>query len=268
MSDASLLRRLLAHPAARGLDLDDPATTAARRDIIGGKRFLRDVYGDWYAALAAQIPAGAGRVVELGSGAGFLGDYVAGLVTSEVFFCDFVRVVLDAGALPFPAGSLRAILMTNVLHHLPRPLDFIADAARAVRPGGVVAMIEPWITPWSRFVYRRLHHEPCDPAAPPRLAAGGGPLSGANSALPWILFVRDRPGFDAACPAWRIETIRPMMPLRYLLSGGVSMRALMPGWTTAAWRRLDRVLERDPDRWAMFALVVLRRTATPAGRDA
>src|SRR5262249_31802772 len=37
------------------------------------------------------------------------------------------------------------------------------QATRCVRSGGVVAMIEPWVTPWSRFVYTRLHHEPFQP---------------------------------------------------------------------------------------------------------
>jgi hypothetical protein len=27
-------------------------------------------------------------------------------------------------------------------------------------------MIEPWVTPWSRFVYNLLHHEPFDPETP------------------------------------------------------------------------------------------------------
>ncbi len=34
------IKRLLAHPATRGLSLDDPLTTQQRRDIIQGNRFL------------------------------------------------------------------------------------------------------------------------------------------------------------------------------------------------------------------------------------
>jgi len=44
-------------------------------------------------------------------------------------------------------GSLRAIVMTDVLHHIPNVESFFAEAARCVRPGGVIVMIEPWLTP-------------------------------------------------------------------------------------------------------------------------
>jgi hypothetical protein len=47
-----------------------------------------------------------------------------------------------------------------------------------------------------------------------------------------------------------------MMPLGYLLSGGVSMRGLMPGWTYGAWRAVDRLLSPS---MAMFAHIVLER---------
>ena len=46
------------------------------RQIIEEKPFLRRIYHEWYATLAADIPAGEGRVLELGSGAGFFRDVV------------------------------------------------------------------------------------------------------------------------------------------------------------------------------------------------
>ena len=84
-------------------------------------------------------------------------------------------------------------------------------------------------------------------------------MSAANGALPWILFVRDRARFERDYPEWQVELVRPGWPLRYLLSGGVSLRTLMPGSTRGLLRWLDHRLERRADRWAMFALVVLRR---------
>ena len=136
------LKRWLEHPLTRGLDLDDPRTTHLRRRILAEKRFLRRIYEEWYAALAASLPAGEGAVLELGSGAGFLADFVPGLVRSEIFYAPGIDVVLDGLALPFAAGSLRAVAMTNVLHHLPRPTRFFAEAARCVRAGGVMTTWE------------------------------------------------------------------------------------------------------------------------------
>jgi SAM-dependent methyltransferase len=249
------LKRWLEHPLTRGLDIDDPRTTHLRRRILAGKPFLRRIYAEWYSTLAASLPAGDDPVLELGAGAGFLADFVPRLARSEVFLTPGIDLVLDGQALPFAAGALRGIAMTNVLHHLPRPLSFFAEAARAVRPGGVVTMIEPWVTPWSRWVYTRLHHEPFLPAAQEWEIAAGGPLSGANGALPWILFHRDRERFERAAPEWRLRSIAPLMPFRYLVSGGVSLRTLMPA-AYPLWRRLDRALA---SRAAMFAHVVLER---------
>jgi SAM-dependent methyltransferase len=256
---AAGLRWLLADPRTRGRDIDDPATTILRRDIIRRKPFLTEVYRDWYVLLAGAIPPPPGGVLELGSGAGFLSDVIPDCIASDVLPSPHVKVVLDGQALPFRRRALRAIVMTNVLHHIAAPYRFLSDAAQSVRAGGVIAMIEPWVTPWSRMVYAHLHHEPFAADADPTAASAGGPLSGANGALPWILFERERSCFDRLVPEWRVERVHPLMPFRYLVSGGVSMRSLMPGWTSGAWRRLEGRLERHMTTWAMFALVVLRR---------
>jgi len=253
--------RWLEHPLTRGLDIDDPRTTRLRRRILAEKPFLRRVYADWYRSLASSLPGGAGGVLELGSGAGFMADFVPGLVRSEVFYAPGLDVVLSGLELPFAAGALRGIVMTNVLHHLPRPLDFLAEAARCVRPGGVVAMIEPWVTPWSRFVYTHFHHEAFLPEAPDWEIAPGGPLSAANGALPWILFQRDRARLQRAAPEWHVRSTAPIMPFRYLVSGGVSLRTFMPAASYPLWRAFEGLLSPWSGRLAMFAHVVLERRA-------
>jgi SAM-dependent methyltransferase len=254
-----MLKSLLAHPLTRGLDIDDPQTTHLRQQIIQEKSFLRQIYQEWYRAIVAALPSGEGAVLELGAGAGFMRDFIPDLITSEVFYCPNIRAVLDGSCLPFVAKSLRAIVMTDVLHHLPQPRLFFAEATRCVRPGGVVAMVEPWVTPWSRFVYTRLHHEPFQPETPSWELPTSGPLSGANGALPWILFARDRLKFEQEFPQWRIELIKPIMPFRYLLSGGVSLCGFAPGWSFGLWRRIETALGCWNNQLAMFAQIVLRR---------
>ena len=254
----SKLASWLAHPLTRGLDIDDPRTTHLRRQILAEKRFLHRIYEEWYTAIAASLPAGEGAVLELGAGAGFLSEHIPGLLRSEVFLGSGLDLVLDGLDLPFAAGALRGIVMTNVLHHLPRPLRFFTEAARAVRPGGVVALIEPWVSGWSRQVYTRFHHEPFLPEGDWEIPAGG-PLSGANGALPWILFERDRERFEREAPAWRVRSVQRIMPFRYLVSGGISLRSLVPAASYPLWRGLERALSPWSRQLAMFAHVVLER---------
>jgi len=73
------------HPDVRDLSLDDPRTTERRRGIIQSNRFLWRIYDEWYRPVTSCIPKGPGGVLEVGSGAGFLAEYVSGLVASEVF---------------------------------------------------------------------------------------------------------------------------------------------------------------------------------------
>jgi SAM-dependent methyltransferase len=160
-----MLKNLLAHPLTRGLDIDDPRCTELRRSLIRNKSFLRQIYEEWYEAITALLPLDKDPVLELGSGGGFLVKFIPKLITSEIFYSSHVKMVLDGSGLPFVNESLSGIVMTDVLHHLPQPRQFFTEASRCVQPGGSVIMIEPWVTPWSRLVYSKLHHEPFQPEA-------------------------------------------------------------------------------------------------------
>ena len=251
-----MFRSLLAHPLARDLNIDDPNVNAIHRQVIQSKPFLRRIYHEWYAMLANDVPVGEGRVLELGSGAGFLRDFIPDVITSEIFHCSGVNAVLDAQQMPLPDSGLRGIVMTDVLHHIPSVRRFFADATRTVRSGGVIAMIEPWYSGWSKLILTNLHHEPFRPEATEWEFATSGPLSGSNQALPWIVFHRDRTIFEREFPQWQIELVRPFMPVRYLISGGVSMRSLVPGFSFGLIKALERPFESS---MAMFAHIVLRR---------
>lgn len=254
-----MLKTLLTHPLVRGLDLDDPATTSVKRRLVREKDFLRRIYDEWYNLIIDALPSGDKPVLELGSGPGFLAERHEGVIASEIFPCPGIQLVLDGRQLPFAPDSLGAIVMTDVFHHLPDVEAFFREATACVAPGGRVVMIEPWTTTWSRLIYSRLHHEPFDPAMGEWALPSGGPLSGANGALPWIVFERDREAFQQAFPRWRIGSIEPFMPFRYLVSGGVSMRNLMPGATFPAWRGFEALLQPWARSLAMFALIVVDR---------
>jgi SAM-dependent methyltransferase len=251
----------LQYPSAADVSIDSPEATIERWQLIRDKIFLRRIYDEWYTLVASAIPATEKPVLELGSGAGFLSDYVDGLITSDILELPQVSRVLDACAgLPFEDGSLRGIAMVNTLHHLPDVEAFFSEASRCLERGGAVSMIEPWNSPWSKFVYSRLHHEPFEPAVAAWAFESSGPLSSANGALPWILFNRDRTTFEQRFPDLQIHAVQPIMPIRYLLSGGVSMRPLVPSWSFTPLRAAENASTRLTRSTAMFAhIAVLRR---------
>jgi SAM-dependent methyltransferase len=253
------LKELLRLRSTHASDADDPQTTIEQRNIIREKRFLSKIYREWYRHVEAAIPAGPGKVLELGSGAGFLHECFTDVVTSDVLMLPHVQVIADAQKLPFAEGSLKAIVMINVLHHLPRPRQFFQEASRCVRTDGRLIMIEPWVTPWSRVIYRTLHHEPFLPESSTWEFDSEGPLSGANGALPWIVFGRDRARFEREFPMWEIQSIQPGMPFSYLISGGVSFRSFAPGAAYELVRILERIFTPWMNSVAMFANIVLNK---------
>jgi len=250
---------ILAHPLTRGMSLDDPKTTELRMRIIREKGLLRQIYEEWYRLLIGHLPDGGGAVLEIGSGGGFLKEYHKDALVSEVFFTPYVDIVLNAMTMPFKAASFRAMVMVDVLHHISEPALFFSEAARCMAKGGRCLFIEPWNTSWARWVYQHLHHEPFNPDGGWTIPFTGH-LTGANGALPWILIERDYDLFCQQFPEWRISLVTPMMPLVYLLSGGVSLRSLMPAWTYRWIRRMEENLPRMECKCGMFAFIVVERS--------
>lgn len=251
------LKTLLSHPLTRDLSIDDPQTTVLRAEIIREKEFLRSIYRTWYHLLIESLPPIKGPVVEIGSGAGFLNELYPPAITSEVFCAPTIDLVCSGTTLPFKPAALRSLLLIDALHHIPDTVAFFSEATRCVGVGGRCLMIEPWNTPWSRWVYNHLHHEPFDETGGWTLPVSG-PLSGANGALPWILFVRDREIFDRRFPEWKISGIVPMMPVSYLLSGGISLRAVIPGQIYPFVRKIESLFGFE-EKAAMFAMIILDR---------
>ena len=244
--------------SSRSIDLPD--ATLRRRERLMRKPFLRRVYREWYRLASDAVPSATpGRIVELGSGAGLLKETMPEAVTSDLLFLPFLDLVAGGEALPFASGSLRSLILIDVFHHIPRPRPFLSEAARTLHNGGTIVMIEPWRTAWSEFVYRRFPHEPFDPDAQAWEFSSPGPLSGANGALPWIVFERDRDVFEREFPRLRIEAIHLHSPLVYLLSGGFSMPATAPAFSFGFWRGIEEALRPRMQSLAMFARIVVTR---------
>jgi SAM-dependent methyltransferase len=267
---ASSLRSVLTHPLARGLDLDSADATAVHRRLIREKAFLRRLYLHYYQQYDACIGRAApgGIVLEVGAGGGFYGELRPATVSLDLRAGANVDLIGSALQLPLRAESTSAILMLNVLHHLPDPVEFFRECERVLKPGGRVCLIEPYVGPLSRRLVRPLHHEPWDETAGWTLPAGG-PLTAANMAMPWIIFKRDRARYDEERPQLPVDRLELHTYVLYLLSGGVSMRSLVPGALFRPMAMIERLLSPAAPLLASMMTVELvkRPTNTAVARD-
>lgn len=240
-------------------DLDDTSRTLLHGKILQRKTFLKQLYADFYRCFKKSVEPSENRtLVELGSGGGFIKEIIPDAITSDVLNVDSVDKVFSATDMPFENESIDAFFMFDVLHHITEPRKFFTEADRCLRPAGRIVMIEPANTPWARFIYKNFHHERFDVQGDWQVDRGG-PLTQANGAMPWIIFVRDRAVFEREFPRLKIADIHNHTPLRYLLSGGFSIRQLAPGFLYPAVKMIEYVLTPANNLLGMFMTVILEK---------
>jgi SAM-dependent methyltransferase len=245
------------------LALDDPAREEGLRKLIRSKRLLelwyQGVYARWAKALESAPPEGLS--VELGAGAGFSKEWIPGMLRTDSTPYPGVDRVADALAMPWGDGELRALFMLNVLHHLPDARRFLSEACRVLKPGGLLLVTEPHIGWLGRLLYGMGHHEPMDVRAREWGAPVEHALAGANIALAWIVFQRDREQFEREFPQLELLSYEPFAPLQYWISGGLKPWSLLPAFLAPAAASLDGALGRLSPGACCFAHTLLRRRA-------
>jgi SAM-dependent methyltransferase len=240
-------------------DLDTPERTLSHREHILKKPFLKKLYIEWYSVFLDEMRSlPKGKCVEIGSGGGFLKEIESSVITSDILSLPHIDMTFSALQMPFADSELSALFLLDTFHHLPDVGQFLNEASRVLKTGGKIVMIEPANSWWSRMIYKNFHHEPFDTKAGWQIPEKG-PMSGANGALPWIVFERDADLFRERFPELQIEQIRYHTPLRYLLSGGVSFKTIFPGFAFGLFTMIDRLLTKLSGQLSMFITVKIKR---------
>lgn len=244
-------------------DLDTPATTLLHAQIIQQKLFLKKLYIDFYNQFKMSISDNIETkfIVELGSGGGFVKDIIPNVMTSDVIKIPTVDKCFFAQNMPFEDNTVDAFFMMDVLHHINNSRAFFKEANRCLKVSGKIVMVEPANTLWGRFIYKYFHHEPFEPSGDWGIKGGGGPLSSANGAIPWIIFYRDREQFEKEFPSFEILKLKPHTPFRYLVSGGFTTRQLLPSFTYSIVKGLETILLPLNKYLGMFLTVEIEKVS-------
>jgi len=248
--------------AKKPKDLNSPDRFTQIHFTIQQKSFLKQLYSEIYHKyLACSQRAPSGKILEIGSGAGFVKDVIPHIITSDAVAYSNIDKVMDATQMDFPDQSLSCICMFGVLHHIHDTPVFFREAQRCLVPGGRLLMIEPYLGWFSRIIYQYLHHEPCDRYAENWKFESKGPVSDANIALPFLIFERDLMLFNKQFPLLHLERYAPHSPLRYWLAGGLKKWSLLPKWAYkyASW--LDEKLIHFSPKFGSFVDIELVKTS-------
>jgi SAM-dependent methyltransferase len=214
------------------------------RQIWDTKPVLRTIYGEIFDRIALRCVPGTS--LEIGGGIGNLKTRLPDLWTSDIQYGPWLDLVADAQCLPFADGVLGNIVMLDVLHHVEFPILFFREAARKLRPGGRIIMVEPAITWGSTLFYRLIHHEAVDMSVDPLLEgnarADRNPYD-SNQALPTLIATRYRDRFHQLLPDLEIIEANWFSFAVYPLSGGFKPWSLIPSRLAPALLRWERAFE-------------------------
>lgn len=231
----------------------------SHKDLIKRKKFLNNLYIDFYASLKPKgVPKGP--IVEIGSGGGFVKEIIPQVITSDVVSGPGINKVFFAEKIPFKNNSVSAFVMIDVLHHIKNPRKAFAQMQRCLKTKGKIIMIEPFNSLWGHFIYKYLHYEHFDPNSSWEVK-GKGRMSDSNTAIPWIIFVRDRKIFENEFPKLKIKRVQGHTPFRYLLSGGITKPQFVPTFTYPLIKFIeDKILSPFGNLLGMFVMIELQKT--------
>jgi SAM-dependent methyltransferase len=225
------------------------------RRVWEQKPILRRVYNEEFFARLLSFRKADGLSIEVGAGPGFLKQAAPNIVSTDLIWCPWLDAIADAQQLPFRSNSVANVFGLDMLHHLATPMTFLTEVSRILGPGGRLILVEPWITPFSYFIFRFLHQERCDLSETPwvQKQAGAVPEKMAfdgNQAIPYLLFgPKHRLNTLGSLPELKLERLEPFCLFAYLLSGGFKPMNLLPEslypalskferTTSPLWRRL------------------------------
>ncbi len=244
----------------------DLEQTGANRERLQRNKNLMFWYQELYRDLFSSVPGlEHKRVLEIGSGASPLKNFIPMVITSDVLKLEHLDFVFDchdiADFTEIADHSIDIITLTNVLHHLKDPIQFLRDARSKLVNGGHVYIVEPYFSFLSYPIFKLFHHEPVNfSIARPILDKVHGPLSTSNQAIPHMIFfsradwlneLTDYYILDESCYGF-------FTSLAYMVTGGISRIIPVPKWIYRPYFVLDRLLARHlPKIFASFFSVRL-----------
>jgi len=264
MSMFVAIRKLLYEPRLRGVDVNSDQLLEIHRQILMEKSMMRHVFQEFYEACMKADKtyfSPTGNRIELGAGVSFFKEVFPEIISTDIKSSPWLDKILDAQKMDLPSDSTRAFYAINCFHHLPDVDLFFEELLRVLKPGGGCVLIEPYHgTIASRFYKRIFDTETFDKEQVEWKYQVGGVMEGANQALSYIVFKRDVLLFLKKYP--QLELVEQKVfsnYLRYLLSGGLNFRQILPSFLEPVIRLVEWLLVSLKPLAGLHHVVVIRK---------
>jgi len=261
------LLNLLLEPKLQGIDLQGFDRISLHAEILAQKPLIREVFKEFYDTSISldrmYFDDVAGYRIELGAGTSLFKKYYSDVISTDVQPVPHLDAVIDAEDMNLRDESVRAIFGINCFHHFPDPCKFFVELLRVLKPGGGCVLVDPYFGLVSRILYKRLFSSEaydCTARDWGYCADQAEKSARPNQALTYVVFFRDRAKFDALFPQLEIVHSR-VLPnyIRYLLSGGLNFRQLVPSFLAPLLRKLEVALSCLAPIFGLHHVVVIRK---------
>ena len=261
------VRKLLYEKEVLNIDVNNDKLLEAHYLILRKKKLLNSAFETFYKDMSKICDQNFfcdGLEVELGSGVGFFKKIRKNVLSSE-----FERkglsydLKIDATNMNLKDNSIKCIFAINVFHHIAFPSKFFNELIRVLKTNGGCILIEPHNGFFSRFLHKNLHENEYFDTEKIEWddEKSFGPLANANQALAHNVFVRDKSLFVEKYGE-HLEIIHEQYELnglRYLFSGGLNFRQILPSFLDYFLKTIENTLSPFAKFWTPFKMTVIKK---------
>ena len=263
----SKIRNLLYEKEVLNIDVNNDKLLKAHYLILRKKKLLNSAFETFYkdmSEICDQSFLCDGLEIELGSGVGFFKNIRKNVLSSE-----FEReglnydLNIDATNMNLKNNSVKCIYAINVFHHIAFPTKFFDELIRVLNKNGGCILIEPHNGFFSRLLHKNLHKNEYFDTEKKEWdnKRSFGPLANANQALAHNVFVRDKAEFEEKYGEHLkiIHEQYELNGLRYLFSGGLNFKQLLPSFFNFFLKNLEKVLSPFAKFWTPYKMTVIKK---------
>lgn len=258
------IRKIRSEPRIQNISLDSSELLEIQKQILSEKRMLKEVFEGIYDTcinLDNKLLEGEGDSVEIGAGISFFKNKYPHIISTDIKEAPHLDMALDAQDMPFKDSSIRSIYGINCFHHIPNPERFFNELDRVISPNGGAILIDPFHGPLAEKGYKKVFDsEFFDKNQKKWSTDNMSAMYGANQALSYIVFNRDRELFEQKFPNLKIIYKKPLHNyIRYLISGGLNFKPLLPDMTIPLIKMIELMLMPFDNILALYQVIVLKK---------